>query len=129
MARLLHVYLFDSAGSRESVDIAHELVRLQLPDVRVLAVNAASVRKQMLRHGRLPLVPSVVTVNLQTGEWAEVYTHDYLVTHFLDPLRAAVAAPDLQPPPRELSVAEMAQQMMDERDKEALQSRRQQYRH
>ena len=127
---MLHVYLFDTQGSSESVDVAKELVSMRLPDVKVLPVSAESVRSLMVSDGRVPLVPCVVSVDTKTGDWKDVFTNDFLFTHFMDPLRAATTAaapppPQSRSPPvephhqhRQLSINEIAQKMMEEREQD-----------
>ena len=134
---ILHVYLFDTNGSSESVELARELVRMRLPDVRVLPANAPGVRELLVADARVPLVPCVVTMDVKTGEWRDVYTKEFLLSHFVQPLRAALAprsaAPEEEPsadmPIRRkddarLSVTELAQRMMDERESDIKQSGR-----
>lgn len=121
---MLHVYLFDTQGSRESIDVAKELVSMKLPDVRVLPVSAEPVRQLMLADGRVPLVPCVVSLDMQSGEWKDVFTNTFLQSHFVEPLRAATqrkAEPEPRPqqqPDRQLSINEIAQRMMDEREQD-----------
>lgn len=125
---MLHVYLFDTQGSAESIAIAKELIAMKLPDVRVLPVSAAPIREKMVAHGGVPLVPCVVSADPATGAWRDVYTSANLVSQFLEPLRAATSPPPppqpVAPPPPSLSVAEIAQRMNDERESELAGSRR-----
>ena len=134
---MLHVYIFDTKGCAEGVKVAQELVATRLPDVRVLPVSCPPIREMMIRDGRVPLVPCVVSIDTRTGEWKNVYTNEFLVSHFLEPLRAAtkkstVVIPEealqrrsmADPHHQKLSVAEIAQRMMDEREKEGLQGNR-----
>ena len=132
---MLHIYLFDTQGSSESVDMAKELVAMKLPDVRVLPVSAEPIRNLMVSDTRVPLVPCVVSLDTRSGEWKDVFTNNFLLTHFMEPLRAATTAKDPpaaqfqdplpQPQPqRQLSINEIAQRMMDEREQDAVRNPR-----
>lgn len=133
----VHVYLFDFNGSKDAVDIARELMLIESDSVVVVPINAPDVLPLVRSDPRVSLVPCVVTCDAATGEWRDVYTGDFLFTHFLAPLRRAVKAKrsevapspyadEAQSPQRPTSAApgsggapsaqEMAECMMQERE-------------
>lgn len=88
----VHVYLFDFNGSKDAVEIARELMLVESDSIVVLPINAPDVLPLVRADPRVSLVPCVVTCDASTGEWRDVYTGDFLFTHFLAPLRRAVKA-------------------------------------
>lgn len=85
-----HVYLFDVHGCQKSIDLARELLEVSSPDIAVVPVNHPSVHAQLARDGRVHLVPCVVSIDKNTGEWYEVYHNDFIDSHFMTPLRAVI---------------------------------------
>ena len=114
----LHLYLYDKDGHSDSRAVAEALEEYGREDVKTIAINHPQILRMIAADGRVNLIPCVVSIDERTMDIVEVYEGEYLVSHFLDPLkqvmgthRARREQQEEEPPEKLASAQESAREL------------------